>query len=87
MVKTASIICGYCAHQMIDRTKLKRHTKAKHKSAKPLEADADDELPRPPPEASKAELMAYRQAILQAREESKVCEETKKEEEKRKQIA
>ena len=70
---------------MTDKTQLKRHTKAKHKAAKPLEADPDDELTRPALKAPYRELMAFRQAILQAREESKVCKETKREEEKRKQ--
>ena len=72
MVKTNNIVCGYCDQKFSDRQKLKKHTKAKHKSAEPLEAEADDELPRPLPSASKAELMAFRQAILKARKERNI---------------
>ena len=60
MVKTNNIVCAYCEQKFPDRQKLKNHTKAKHKSMEPLEAEADDELPKPGPSASKAELRAFR---------------------------
>ena len=68
-----AIICGYCGAGLLDRQKLKVHTKAKHKSAEPLEADADDEEhERPCPKASKADLTAFRQKVLAARSERSI---------------
>ena len=82
MVKTV-IVCGYCGHHALDRQKLRIHTNAKHKKAKVLEADPDDELARPGPQATQKELMAFRQAITKARKDRNKTEETKRLEERR----
>ena len=59
MVKTV-IICGFCGQHMLDRAKLKKHTKAKHKGATAFEEAPDEELKYPLPDASYKELEAFR---------------------------
>ena len=57
---TTVMVCGFCGHPAPNKTKLKKHTKAKHKGATAFEEAPDEELEYPPPEASYKELEAFR---------------------------